>query len=261
MRLRSKIILAHTNRTGCTAACRWIGVDMFNESYRYYDKIYAHKDYAGETIKLRGYIEEHLNSPGDRLLDVACGTGEHIWHLKEHFKVEGLDLTPGLLQIAQEKNPEITFHVGDMIDFDLGKKFDILTCLFSSIGYVQTLENLGRAIGSMARHLVPGGLLLIEPWFTSASWTPGFVHVITIDEPELKIARMNTSVREGRISYLDLHYLIGTPEGTEHFVEHHELGLFEVEETKDAVEQHGLEVLYEEEGIAGRGMYIGKKPM
>lgn len=234
---------------------------MFNKSYQYYDKIYAHKDYAGEAVKVRGYIKEHLNSPGDHLLDVACGTGEHIQYLKEHFEIEGLDLDPELLQIAQEKNPEISFHVGDMIDFDLGKSFDILTCLFSAIGYVQTLDNLDRAIGSMARHLVPGGLLLIEPWFTSASWNPGFVHMITIDEPDLKIVRMNTSLREGRISYFDLHYLIGTPEGTEHFVERHELGLFEIEETRAAFERHGLEVLYEEEGIAGRGMYIGKKPV
>lgn len=234
---------------------------MFNKSYRYYDKIYAHKDYAGEAAKLRGYIKEHLNSPGDRLLDVACGTGEHIRHLKGHFEIEGLDLDPELLQIAREKNPGIPFHEGNMIDFDLGKKFDILTCLFSSIGYAQTLDNLGQAIGSMARHLLPGGLLLVEPWFTPAEWNTGTVHMITIDEPELKIVRMSTSLREGRISYLDLHYLIGTPEGTEHLVERHELGLFEIEETIAAFEGHGLEVLYEEEGIAGRGMYIAKLPV
>lgn len=233
---------------------------MFNKSYQYYDKIYAHKDYEGEAAKLRGYIEEHLNSPGDRLLDVACGTGEHIQYLKKHFEVEGLDLDSELLQIAREKNPGILFHEGDMIEFDLGKKFDILTCLFSSIGYVQTLDNLGQAIGCMARHLVPGGLLLVEPWFTPAMWNTGTVHMITIDEPELKIVRMSTSLREGRISYLDLNYLIGTPEGIEHFVERHELGLFEIEETKQAFEGHGLDVLYDEEGIAGRGMYIGEKP-
>jgi ubiquinone/menaquinone biosynthesis C-methylase UbiE len=261
MGLRSKIILAHTNQTGYTAKGMGRGAVMFNKSYQYYDKIYAHKDYEGETAKLRSYIEEHLNSPGDRLLDVACGTGEHIRYLKEYFEIEGLDLDPELLQIAREKNPGIPFHVGDMIDFDLGKSFDILTCLFSAIGYVQTLDNLDRAIGSMARHLLPGGLLLIEPWFTPAKWNTGTVHMINIDEPELKIARVNTSFQEGRLSYFELHYLIGTPEGTEHFIERHELGLFEVKETKDAFEHHGLEVLYEEEGIAGRGMYIGKKPV
>ncbi len=57
---------------------------MFDKSYQYYDKIYAHKDYAAETEKLQLFIEEHLRSDGKRLLDVACGTGQlplwkNIW--------------------------------------------------------------------------------------------------------------------------------------------------------------------------------------
>jgi hypothetical protein len=72
---------------------------------------------------------------------------------------------------------------------------------------------------------------------------------------------MNTSFSEGRVSYFDFHYLIGTPEGTEHFTERHELGLFEVEEMKETFVANGLEVIHDEEGIAGRGMYVGKKAM
>ena len=113
----------------------------------------------------------------------------------------------------------------------------------------------------MARHLVPGGLLLIEPWFTPDAWKPGNVHTMFIDEPDLKIVQMNTSFQEGRLSYFDFHFLIGTDEGTEHFTERHELGLFEIEETRDAFVSQGLEVIYDEEGIAGRGLYIGKKPL
>lgn len=234
---------------------------MFNKSYLYYDKIYAQKDYAAETEKLQLFIEEHLRSDGKRLLDVACGTGQHIQYLKERFDVEGLDLVPELLEIAKEKNPEVRFHQGDMLDFDLGKKFDLLICLFSAIGYAKTVENLNRAIASMEKHLVQGGLLLIEPWFTPDDWKPGSVHTLFIDQPDLKIVRMNTSMQEGSISYFDFHYLIGTAEGTEHFTELHELGLFEIEETKQAFISQGLEVIYDEEGIAGRGLYIGKKPI
>lgn len=234
---------------------------MFNKSYLYYDKIYAQKDYQAETEKLQLFIEEHLLSDGKRLLDVACGTGEHIQHLKAHFEVEGLDLVPELIEIAKEKNPGIRFHLGDMMDFDLNQQYDVLTCLFSAIGYVKSLDNLGRAIAAMERHLVPGGLLLIEPWFTPSVWKTGTVHTMFIDEPDLKIVRMNTSFKEGRLSSFDFHFLIGTPEGTEHFTELHELGLFEIEETRDAFVSQGLEVIYDEEGIAGRGLYIGKKPL
>ena len=53
----------------------------------------------------------------------------------------------------------------------------------------------------------------------------------------------------GRISWFDLHYLVGTAEGTEHFVEHHELGLFTMGEMRQILENAGLVVTYEEEGI------------
>jgi len=160
------------------------------------------------------------------LLDVGCGMGKHIEYLKEHFACTGLDILPEFVAIARERHPDLSFHRADMIDFDLGETFDVVTNLFSSIGYVKTIENLQRAIRSMARHLVPGGLLIIEPWFTPEAWKPQYVHGIFIDEPELKIARINSSHTAGRISWFDLHYLIGTPEGTSHYKEHHELGLF-----------------------------------
>ena len=70
--------------------------------------------------------------------------------------------------------------------------------------------------------------------------------------------RINTSYAEGRLSYFDLRYLIGTPEGTEHFVEHHELGLFEQGEMAAAFEGAGLVVSYDKEGLTGRGLYIGR---
>jgi len=112
-----------------------------------------------------------------------------------------------------------------MTNFDIRTQFDVATCLFSSIGYVRTLQRLRLAVRSMARHLKPEGLLIIEPWFTPENWHPNTVHALFIDDPELKIARVSTSFTENKVSVFDLHHLIGTPEGTEHVVEHHEMGL------------------------------------
>ena len=80
------------------------------------------------------------------------------------------------------------------------------------------------------------------------------------NEPDLKIARVNTSFVKGRLSYFDLHYLIGTPEGTEHLVERHELGLFETDEMRAVITDAGLEVAYDAEGLTGRGLFIGQRP-
>ncbi|TSA50235.1 class I SAM-dependent methyltransferase, partial [archaeon] len=65
---------------------------------------------------------------------MACGTGKHIEYLKDQFEIEGLDISREMLEIAHVRNPNVTFHQADMTDFDLGKKFDVITCLFSAIG-------------------------------------------------------------------------------------------------------------------------------
>lgn len=233
---------------------------MFSKTARYYDKIYSFKDYRAEVQHLMAVIHENLRSGGRRLLDVACGTGHHIEYLKKHFEVEGLDISSELLELARQRNPEVLFHQGDMMDFALGRTFDVVTCLFSSIGYVKTLDNARRAVACMTDHLVPGGVLIIEPWFAPGDWHAPSVHALVIDESDLKIARINTSFVDGRLSYFDLHYLIGTLEGTEHFVECHELGLFEIDEMRDVFVEAGLEVIYDAEGLTGRGLFIGRRP-
>jgi SAM-dependent methyltransferase len=232
---------------------------VFSKTARYYDKIYAFKDYRAEVQRLVAIIGENLRSGSNRLLDIACGTGHHMEYLKEQFEVEGLDISQELLEFARQRNPGIPFHQADMVDFDLGRQLDVVTCLFSSIGYVKTLDNVKKAIACMARHTAPGGLVIIEPWLTPEAWHVPSVHGLFIDEPDFKIARVNTSFVKGRLSYFDLHYLIGTPEGTEHFVERHELGLFEIDEMRAAFVEAGLQVTYDAEGLTGRGLFLGRR--
>ena len=102
-------------------------------------------------------------------------------------------------------------------------------------------------------------MLVIEPWFTPDTWYAPSVHAELVDEPNLKIARVNTSFVEGRLSSFDLHYLVATLEGTEHYVEHHELGLFTTDEMTGVLTEYGLAVTYDKEGLMGRGLFIGRR--
>jgi hypothetical protein len=80
---------------------------------------------------------------------------------------------------------------------------------------------------------------------------------LLVDEPSLKIARVNTSVTERGVPVMDLHHLVGTPGETFHVVEHHEMGLFSVRRMMDAFDSAGLAPTYDPDGLTGRGLYIG----
>ena len=202
-------------------------------------------------------IKQYKRSPGNSLLDVACGSGQHVNFLKHRYDVEGLDLEGGTAAIARQRNPGVTFHQGDMTDFELSRTFDAITCLFSAIGYATTESMLRRAIACMSKHLKPGGVLLIEPWFDPDTYCAGTVHATFVDRPDLKIARMNVSEVKDGISVIDFHYLIGTASGIERYEERHELGLFTHEQYTAALCDNGLEVTYDPKGVTDRGLYIG----
>ena len=229
---------------------------MFARSARIYDAVYAWKDYGREAVRVHELVQ--ARKPGAAtLLDVACGTGAHLAELRRWYRCEGLDLDSDLLAVARERLPAVPIHEGDMRDFDLGRRFDAVTCLFSSIGYLLTVEALEAAVGAMARHLEPGGVLVVEPWLRPEAVVTPHVGAVFVDEPELKIARVDTIEVDGRTSSFDFHYLVGTPQGVEGFVEHHELGLFTREEQLAAFRAAGLQVEHDEEGLMGRGLYIG----
>jgi SAM-dependent methyltransferase len=235
---------------------------MFTKSERYYDAIYAWKDYKAEAARLVEIIAAHKISPGTALLDVACGTGGHIPYLRQRFSIEGLDLDPEMLRIAREKHPDVPFHVGDMADFELRRQFDAVVSLFSSVGYMRTPDRLGKAVVAMARHVRPGGVLIVEPFFSPQAWKEktGAPAVTVSEKPDVSVVRMVDWRREGDLVTSTFHYLVGTTAGVEHFTEEHEMGLFSDGEHRAGFAAAGMTVTRDEEGLMGRGLYIGTWP-
>jgi SAM-dependent methyltransferase len=223
-----------------------------------YDVVYSYKDYAAESARIAEIALGH--SPQARtLLDVACGTGRHLEHLRSRFDVEGVDGDEAMLAIARARLPGTRLTRGDMRDFDLGRAFDVVTCLFSSIGFARDLGELAAAARSLARHVAAGGLLLVEPWVTPEDWLPNRPHALASAGPELAVARVALSGREGRVSTVEMQYLVGTPEGIEHLTERAELGLFTRDEMRRSLEETGLSVIHDPEGLIGRGLWIGTR--
>jgi ubiquinone/menaquinone biosynthesis C-methylase UbiE len=234
----------------------------FSRTARWYDALYVHglqKDYAAEAAAVADVID--AARPGAKtLLDVACGTGLHLVHLADRFECVGLDVDGRMLGVARERLPTISFVEGDMAGFDLGQRFDAVTCLFSSIAYMATQDRLGAAVASMAAHLEPGGVLVVEPFIQPEHFIEGHIGFLTVDLPEVKVARMNSSRVDGQVVTMDFSYLVGEGARVERLEEQHVLGLFTWDQYRGAFEAAGLTCEVDEVGIFGRGLVVGVSP-
>jgi ubiquinone/menaquinone biosynthesis C-methylase UbiE len=233
---------------------------MWEELAKYYDLIYAWKPYKEESETIHQLIQKNKKSSGNELLEVACGTGSHIQYLKKNYKIVGTDLNPDMLKVAEKRFPKIQFKTVNMISFNLNKKFDVITCLFSSIGYVKTYANLKKTIQSFSKHLKPGGVLIIEPFFSKDSYVAGSPHANFVNEPHVKITRMNVSQRKGILAILDFHFLIATKKGVGYLRDKHELGLFDPKKSIQIIKDNGFKAKFLKNGLMkGRGLYVAVK--
>lgn len=234
---------------------------MFTKSAAFYDAIYHWKDYESEAAQIHQIIQARKRSAGNRLLDVACGTGSHAVYLQAHYAITGVDLDGKLLGIARQRLPDSAFHEMPMQALDLDEQFDAVICLFSSIAYVREVNALKETLRRFHAHTVPGGVVIVEPWLTPEVIRPQHIRTQLVEGKDLDIVRMARTEVIGRVSVLHFEYLVGTPNAIEHFSERHEMALFTHEEYLHAFADAGLEVEHIPEGITGRGLYIGVRPV
>ncbi len=233
---------------------------MIIQSGRIYDALYAEHDYEGESAWVAGTAARYTRSAGNTLLDLACGTGRHLEYLQAQFTVEGLDIDPKMLAAAADRLPNVPLHEGDLTDFDLARQFDVVICMLSSIGYARRPETLAKALGLIARHIQPGGVVLVEPWLPPDQPQAEVVSARVVEHDGLKISRMRSLRTEDGASILSYDYLVTGPEGVEHFRERHELGIFSHEQYLAAFTDAGLKTIHDPIGPSGLGAYIGVRP-
>jgi ubiquinone/menaquinone biosynthesis C-methylase UbiE len=233
-------------------------VAVFNRSARWYDAFYAHIDYEAESEHVTAIIHG-LNPESRTLLDVACGTGRHLASFRRHFECAGTDIEPEMVAIARETLPGVSVERADMIDLDLGRKFDAITCLFSSIGYTLLPARLDQAVRAMARHLHPGGVLVVEPWITPDAWIGNSSDTVdVVEHSREKLVRVISSRREDAETVLRMHYVRSGSGEIETEDERHRLGLFSRDRYLDAFTSAGLTATWHDPGLRGRGLVVGQ---
>lgn len=97
--------------------------------------------------------------PGERILDVGCGTGHLTHQIAERGAVPvGIDPSPAMIEAAQAAYPDLDFRPYDAADFSFPEPFD---AIFSNaaLHWVTDAENAARC---MSNALKPGGRFVIE---------------------------------------------------------------------------------------------------
>jgi hypothetical protein len=121
-------------------------VTVFTKSAAFYDALYSWKDYQGRGREADGR---------DSLTRARCPNaprrgvrhGQELELLSDGYRVEGLDLDAQLLAVARERLPSVPLHSGDMRDFEIGRRFDVVTCLLPSGQPASMLSTTRRLMG------------------------------------------------------------------------------------------------------------------
>jgi len=226
----------------------------------YYDQIYLKmKDYKKEAKVLNGVIRQFEEKRSKNLLDVGCGTGEHLKHLSSKFKCTGMDVNKSMVNIAKKKVPNAKFKVADMIKFSLNEKFDVITCLFSAIGYVETFSNMVKTLENFRKHLSEKGLVIVEPWIFRKDFKEGYVALDTYESDKVKFARMATSKILRSAWIIFMHYLVAEKGKIKYFKENHKMLAVEYEDYLKAFDLVGFKnVRFLKESLwnDSRGLFI-----
>ncbi len=214
---------------------------LYRKFARYYDRLYEKIDLHKEVDFIKWAVKDHKTSTGNKLLDMACGTGRHAQLLKDSFEVLGVDVNPEMLKIAREKLPDINFIQGNMKELDLEEKFDVVICMFSAMNYNTTLEEFKRTLKNFYTHLNEGGVLIFDYGINQENWIEGLVSVDTVVEDDLKLARICQSQLEDGIFQANFVFLIKEDGKLDFDIDEHKLGVLGIEEVVESMAEAGFE--------------------
>lgn len=219
------------------------------------------KDYRAEADEIARRVAK-LHPDATSLLDVACGTGAHLSHFRDLFAhVEGVELAPAMVRRARARMPGVPVHEADMRSFSLGRGFDVVTCMFGSIGYVRDRDELAATVRTLARHLQAGGVLAIDPWWFPETFLDGHVAGRVTTAGATTVARLSHSVRDGDASRMRVDYLVADAVGgVRHHTETHLISLFSRQTYESCLAAAGLSSEYVPGLHGGRGLFLASRP-
>jgi SAM-dependent methyltransferase len=227
----------------------------FGHQYsKYYDFVYSRKDYGKECGYLERIFWKYSKHPVRDVLDIACGTGGHaILLAKREYSVVGLDISRSMIEVAREKAKtghiprKPRFRVGDMRRLAAREKYDVCICMFASIGYLHSPQEVRKTFARVWSALRPEGLFVLDYWNGAAVLRTGpSERKRTLKEGSLRIERLSSPIHNVRNHTVAAGIeTVVTREGrqVERFREVHEVRYFWPDEVRSLLEKSGFTVV------------------
>jgi SAM-dependent methyltransferase len=123
------------------------------------------KSEAEYIIQVINLFQKRLKEKFSSILDVACGNGRlHPFLRRAGFDVTGIDNSKELIEEVKKSFPKFKdfYHLGDMRNFNLNKKFDVVLSWFTSFGYFESDRVNLKVLKNIAKHLRKNGIFLLD---------------------------------------------------------------------------------------------------
>jgi hypothetical protein len=145
-----------------------------------------------------------------------------------------------------------------MREFHLGRAFDAVTCL-AAIGYLEAAAEMRAAVRCIASHLLPGGVVAVEPWWLPDQYVDGYVGGDLVRDGDRVVARVSRTRRRGRVAHMEARWLVADRSGIRAFTLTESFTLFTRDEYLAAFAAASCDVDYRERWLSGRGLFLGTR--
>jgi SAM-dependent methyltransferase len=224
---------------------------LYSDLAGWFHLLTAPGDYAEEASVYRRVLTGESSIPVRSVLELGAGGGNNASHLKAHFEMTLVDLSPAMVELSRSINPECPHLEGDMRLLRLGKVFDAVF-VHDAVSYLTTEVDLAAVAMTARIHCRPGGAALFVPDFVAETFRPGTDHGgHDGGARSLRYLEWRWDPDPGDTAYVvDMAYLMR--QGSEVSIAHdrHELGVFPTRTWLDVLERCGFAARYVTEELS-----------
>lgn len=237
----------------------------FGGAAKYYDLLYADKDYAGECRFVGDVIERHAATVCT-VLDLGCGSARHaVEFVKSGMCVTAVDISEGMIALAKDRardlpgelRERLTLVQDDVATYSATQAYDAVVSLFHVANYQTTDEALAGFFRAARRALSASGVFVFDFWYGPAVLAQGPERrEKCVESADLVIQRIAEPVLRPDRNIVEVHYTLNVRDrrsgNTENVREVHTMRYLFLPEIERFAAAAGLKIVESGEWLTGK---------